>query len=81
MVKCSCLLSHKALLKFHQLRCMNFLQACNQTVNTLRRYTDNRPAIILGIETSCDDTGCGIVDTTGKVLGEAINSQHATHLK
>ncbi|KYM96298.1 putative O-sialoglycoprotein endopeptidase 2 [Cyphomyrmex costatus] len=47
----------------------------------IRKFVDDRPAIILGIETSCDDTGCGIVDTTGKILGEAINSQHLTHLK
>jgi len=46
-----------------------------------RKFTDDRPAIILGIETSCDDTGVGIVDTTGKILGEALNSQHQTHLK
>ncbi|XP_076642355.1 threonyl-carbamoyl synthesis 4 isoform X2 [Halictus rubicundus] len=39
-----------------------------------------KPAVILGIETSCDDTGCGIVDSTGTVLGEAISSQHNIHL-
>ncbi|XP_014479015.1 PREDICTED: probable tRNA N6-adenosine threonylcarbamoyltransferase, mitochondrial isoform X2 [Dinoponera quadriceps] len=68
-------------LKLRQARCLDFLRARSQIVNTLRRYTDDRPAIILGIETSCDDTGCGIVDTTGKVLGEAINSQNSIHLK
>jgi len=47
----------------------------------MRKFTNDRPAIILGIETSCDDTGVGIVDTTGKILGEALNSQHQTHLK
>ncbi|XP_050453055.1 tRNA N6-adenosine threonylcarbamoyltransferase, mitochondrial isoform X2 [Cataglyphis hispanica] len=36
---------------------------------------------IYRIETSCDDTGCGIVDTTGKILSEVINSQHLTHLR
>ncbi|RZC36577.1 tRNA N6-adenosine threonylcarbamoyltransferase, mitochondrial, partial [Asbolus verrucosus] len=37
-------------------------------------------SLILGIETSCDDTGCAIVDTEGNILGEALNSQHLTHL-
>lgn len=81
MNNCVYLLSHEVSLKFCQSRCLNFLRVRSQAVNTVRRYTDSRPVIILGIETSCDETGCGIVDTTGKVLGETINSQHATHLK
>lgn len=40
----------------------------------------NRP-IVLGIETSCDDTGVAVVDRDGNVLGECINSQQETHLK
>ncbi|XP_011304382.1 probable tRNA N6-adenosine threonylcarbamoyltransferase, mitochondrial isoform X2 [Fopius arisanus] len=36
---------------------------------------------ILGIETSCDDTGIAIVDGNGKILGEALNSQQSTHLQ
>ncbi|GJQ70306.1 hypothetical protein Trydic_g22744 [Trypoxylus dichotomus] len=35
---------------------------------------------ILGIETSCDDTGCAIVNNKGKTLGEALHSQHQIHL-
>ncbi|XP_011870963.1 PREDICTED: probable tRNA N6-adenosine threonylcarbamoyltransferase, mitochondrial isoform X2 [Vollenhovia emeryi] len=58
-----------------------FLRTCDRTLNAIRKFADDRPAIVLGIETSCDDTGCGIVDTAGKILGEAINSQHLTHLK
>lgn len=34
---------------------------------------------ILGIETSCDDTGCGIVSTDGKLLGEGLFSQQKYH--
>lgn len=34
---------------------------------------------ILGIETSCDDTGCGIVSTEGKLLGEGLFSQQKYH--
>ncbi|KAG5346042.1 OSGP2 protein, partial [Acromyrmex charruanus] len=72
MTKCAYFLSRKTLLEFCQPR--------YSRLNAIRKFVD-RPAIILGIETSCDDTGCGIVDTTGKILGEAINSQHLTHLK
>ncbi|XP_017777741.1 PREDICTED: probable tRNA N6-adenosine threonylcarbamoyltransferase, mitochondrial isoform X2 [Nicrophorus vespilloides] len=34
-----------------------------------------------GIETSCDDTGCAIVDSEGHILGECLNSQHLVHLR
>nr|XP_021499785.1 probable tRNA N6-adenosine threonylcarbamoyltransferase, mitochondrial isoform X1 [Meriones unguiculatus]XP_021499787.1 probable tRNA N6-adenosine threonylcarbamoyltransferase, mitochondrial isoform X1 [Meriones unguiculatus]XP_021499788.1 probable tRNA N6-adenosine threonylcarbamoyltransferase, mitochondrial isoform X1 [Meriones unguiculatus] len=37
--------------------------------------------LVLGIETSCDDTAAAVVDETGKVLGEAIHSQTEVHLQ
>uniref|UniRef100_A0A8C0NEE3 N(6)-L-threonylcarbamoyladenine synthase n=1 Tax=Canis lupus familiaris TaxID=9615 RepID=A0A8C0NEE3_CANLF len=37
--------------------------------------------LILGIETSCDDTAAAVVDESGKVWGEAIHSQTEVHLK
>ncbi|XP_062974648.1 tRNA N6-adenosine threonylcarbamoyltransferase, mitochondrial [Elgaria multicarinata webbii] len=37
--------------------------------------------IVLGIETSCDDTGAAVVDETGNILGEALHSQSQVHLK
>nr|XP_056717209.1 tRNA N6-adenosine threonylcarbamoyltransferase, mitochondrial [Euleptes europaea] len=37
--------------------------------------------IVLGIETSCDDTGAAVMDETGNVLGEALHSQGEVHLK
>ena len=43
--------------------------------------TLNKPAVILGIETSFDDTGVAIVDSSGKILGDAINSQQVIHLR
>lgn len=46
-----------------------------------KRYYGLKHGIILGIETSCDDTGCAVVDTCGNILGEALNSQHIVHLK
>nr|XP_031307656.1 probable tRNA N6-adenosine threonylcarbamoyltransferase, mitochondrial isoform X5 [Camelus dromedarius] len=36
--------------------------------------------LVLGIETSCDDTAAAVVDETGNVLGEAIHSQTEVHL-
>lgn len=43
--------------------------------------SNNKKHLIMGIETSCDDTGCAIVDNNGNIIGEAINSQQAVHLK
>ncbi|XP_077175573.1 tRNA N6-adenosine threonylcarbamoyltransferase, mitochondrial isoform X2 [Paroedura picta] len=37
--------------------------------------------IVLGIETSCDDTGAAVMDETGNILGEALHSQGEVHLK
>ena len=38
----------------------------------------NRP-LVLGIETSCDDTACAVVDGTGSVLSSVVSSQLAVH--
>ncbi|XP_025421926.1 probable tRNA N6-adenosine threonylcarbamoyltransferase, mitochondrial isoform X3 [Sipha flava] len=35
---------------------------------------------VLGIETSCDDTGCAIVDSDRNILGECLQSQQQIHL-
>lgn len=35
--------------------------------------------LILGIETSCDDTACAVVDGVGRVLASAVSSQIAAH--
>jgi hypothetical protein len=45
------------------------------------RYYSSKVTTVLGIETSCDDTGCAVVDSSGKILGEALNSQQQIHLK
>ncbi|XP_017893656.1 probable tRNA N6-adenosine threonylcarbamoyltransferase, mitochondrial [Ceratina calcarata] len=47
---------------------------------SVRNSVHSRPAVILGIESSCDDTGCGIVNSDGIVIGEALTSQQLTHL-
>jgi N6-L-threonylcarbamoyladenine synthase len=35
--------------------------------------------LALGIETSCDDTGCAVVDSDGRVLATVVSSQLAAH--
>ncbi|XP_061858060.1 tRNA N6-adenosine threonylcarbamoyltransferase, mitochondrial isoform X2 [Colius striatus] len=37
--------------------------------------------LVLGIETSCDDTGAAVVDDAGNVLGEALYCQKEVHLE
>ena len=39
------------------------------------------PVVLLGIETSCDDTGAAVVDERGRVLGEGLYSQNEDHQK
>ncbi len=38
---------------------------------------EHRPPLILGIETSCDDTACAVVDGDGRVLSSVVSSQLA----
>ncbi|XP_063593069.1 tRNA N6-adenosine threonylcarbamoyltransferase, mitochondrial-like [Penaeus indicus] len=47
-----------------------------------RNYTSalRKRQLVLGIETSCDDTGASVVDDQGAVLGEALNTQQKIHL-
>jgi N6-L-threonylcarbamoyladenine synthase len=35
--------------------------------------------LVLGIETSCDDTACAVVDGSGRVLSSVVSSQLAAH--
>lgn len=37
--------------------------------------------LVLGIETSCDDTGAAVVDESGVILGESLHSQKDVHLR
>lgn len=46
-----------------------------------RSSTSSSRSIILGIESSCDDTGCAIVDSNGQVLGESVSSQQEEMLR
>lgn len=49
--------------------------------NYTRKYSQAERVIIMGIESSCDDTGCALIDDHGNILGEALHSQHLVHLK
>uniref|UniRef100_A0A3B3V1P0 N(6)-L-threonylcarbamoyladenine synthase n=1 Tax=Poecilia latipinna TaxID=48699 RepID=A0A3B3V1P0_9TELE len=40
-----------------------------------------RSRLVLGIETSCDETGAAVMDETGAVLGESLHSQKEVHLR
>ncbi|KAK7484909.1 hypothetical protein BaRGS_00023829 [Batillaria attramentaria] len=42
---------------------------------------DSRRRLVLGIETSCDDTGAAVVDEHGTIVGDALNSQTKTHIE
>jgi N6-L-threonylcarbamoyladenine synthase len=37
------------------------------------------PPLVLGIETSCDDTACAVLDGEGRVLASVVSSQLAAH--
>jgi len=39
----------------------------------------NTPFTVLGIESSCDDTGAAVISSDGTILGEALASQHDIH--
>ncbi|XP_026739945.1 probable tRNA N6-adenosine threonylcarbamoyltransferase, mitochondrial [Trichoplusia ni] len=46
-----------------------------------RALTYSKNTIILGIETSCDDTGCAVIDGKNSLLGESLYSQNAIHIR
>lgn len=74
------LLFHKYLYK-HSTNNVKFSHLHKRNLKLVQNFFHSKPTIILGIESSCDDTACGIVDSKGQILGEAISSQYLTHLK
>ncbi|KAM9804431.1 tRNA N6-adenosine threonylcarbamoyltransferase, mitochondrial [Neosynchiropus ocellatus] len=44
-------------------------------------HTSLGSRLVLGIETSCDDTGAAVLDDTGAILGESLHSQKEVHLR
>ncbi|XP_037961624.2 tRNA N6-adenosine threonylcarbamoyltransferase, mitochondrial [Plutella xylostella] len=55
----------------------------NRSSNFFRfnTYSQSSNCAILGIETSCDDTGCAIINQDGKVLSDVVHSQNLIHLR
>lgn len=53
-------------------------QTAMTDAHTPSQASRNAPRI-LGIESSCDETGVAIVDTDGQLLGQALHSQIAMH--
>ncbi|XP_050072658.1 probable tRNA N6-adenosine threonylcarbamoyltransferase, mitochondrial [Anopheles maculipalpis] len=45
------------------------------------QYSSRYAPLVLGIETSCDDTGAAVVSSNGTVLGEYTHSQQTSHLR
>ena len=43
------------------------------------RSTPPKPPLVLGIETSCDDTACAVLDADGRVLSSVVSSQLGAH--
>jgi len=45
--------------------------------------TDSRTngLLVLGVETSCDDTGAAVVNGRGEIVGEALHSQTSIHVE
>ncbi|XP_038160027.1 probable tRNA N6-adenosine threonylcarbamoyltransferase, mitochondrial isoform X2 [Cyprinodon tularosa] len=50
-------------------------------VRLLRSKHTLASRLVLGIETSCDDTGAAVMDGTGTILGESLHSQKEVHLR
>nr|XP_053634120.1 tRNA N6-adenosine threonylcarbamoyltransferase, mitochondrial-like isoform X1 [Cherax quadricarinatus] len=80
---CRLLKNTRGILKpeFH---CLSYLQRSVSEVMQINHFHTSSEfyrQVVLGIETSCDDTGAAVVDDTGAVLGEALHSQHSVHLK
>lgn len=49
--------------------------------NNVANEEGRRRRLVLGLETSCDDTGAAVVDDSGTILGDALNSQTKTHVE
>ncbi|XP_045493381.1 probable tRNA N6-adenosine threonylcarbamoyltransferase, mitochondrial [Colias croceus] len=51
----------------------SFIKCCS-----VKSYSKS---LIFGIETSCDDTGCAIIDDNGQLLSEKLYCQNLVHLR
>lgn len=54
-------------------------QPVTDAAGTQDQAAGSRPRLVLGIESSCDDTGVAVVSTSGRILGEALATQADIH--
>ncbi|PZC79013.1 hypothetical protein B5X24_HaOG216964 [Helicoverpa armigera] len=64
-----------------QKRIINTIKAYVAQAISCRTITFTKKSVILGIETSCDDTGCAIIDGSGRLLSDSLYSQTAVHTR
>jgi N6-L-threonylcarbamoyladenine synthase len=69
--------THRAALKLPQAACTD---ASSLAAVLLMTMTSSTP-VILGIETSCDETAAAVVAGTGQILSSILTSQHDVHAK
>ncbi|XP_064614471.1 tRNA N6-adenosine threonylcarbamoyltransferase, mitochondrial-like [Liolophura sinensis] len=50
-------------------------------ITHVRLLSESNRKLVLGIETSCDDTGAAVVDDHGNIVGDALNSQTRFHVQ
>jgi N6-L-threonylcarbamoyladenine synthase len=51
----------------------------NSTFAALSGLPNRSPFLVLGIESSCDDTGAAVLSSDGRILGEALAKQNEIH--
>ncbi|XP_023215710.1 probable tRNA N6-adenosine threonylcarbamoyltransferase, mitochondrial isoform X1 [Centruroides sculpturatus] len=57
-----------------------FISGCGRGFNYSFRCFERKYRTVLGIETSCDDTGAAIVDEFGNIISDVLRSQQQFHL-
>ncbi|XP_076942694.1 putative tRNA N6-adenosine threonylcarbamoyltransferase, mitochondrial [Bidens hawaiensis] len=48
---------------------------CSKTLGSSLLFNDNNNLVVLGIETSCDDTAAAVVNSNGEILSQVVSSQ------
>ncbi|XP_068602724.1 tRNA N6-adenosine threonylcarbamoyltransferase, mitochondrial [Brachionichthys hirsutus] len=61
------------------LRVLHLRAACCCSSSSSSSSSSSR--LVLGIETSCDETGAAVLDESGDILGESLHSQKEVHLR
>ncbi|CAH0700040.1 unnamed protein product [Spodoptera exigua] len=61
--------------------CTQYLKRIAVRAYSYKNVRHSSHSVILGIETSCDDTGCAVINTAGSILGESLYSQTIVHTR